>query len=85
MEKLRFPDLRKHNRSQGYCHPATYVRFSVPRPFDLRHAAVPDNFGRIRLPLFNAGKWPAGPKFAHGVFARMNSGLQAVDILLDVK
>jgi hypothetical protein len=25
------------------------------------------------------------PKFAHGVFGAMNSGLQAVDILLDGK
>jgi hypothetical protein len=48
-------------------------------------AAVPDNFGANRLPVRTPIKGLLVPKFAHGVFGAMNSGLQAVDILLDGK
>jgi hypothetical protein len=48
-------------------------------------AATPENFGANRLPLKTPVKGLLVPKFAHGVFGAMNSGLQAVDLLLDGK
>jgi phytoene dehydrogenase-like protein len=86
VEKYLAPDLRKHIMVKDVASPATYARYSgSPSGSIYDMAAVPENFGANRLPV----KTPIGgllvPKFAHGVFGAMNSGLQAVDILLEGK
>jgi hypothetical protein len=64
--------------------PATFVRYSgSPTGSIYDMAAIPDNFGANRLPVVTPIKGLLVPKFAHGVFGAMNSGLQAIDILLD--
>jgi len=84
MEKYVIPDLRKHIVVR-ILHPATYVRFSgSPTGSIYDMAAVPTTSARIDC-RFYAGNGLLAPKFAHGVFGAMNSGLQAVDILLDGK
>ena len=86
MEKYVIPDLRKHIVVRDIATPATYVRFSgSPTGSIYDMAAVPDNFGANRLPVITPVKGLLAPKFAHGVFGAMNSGLQAVDILMDGK
>jgi hypothetical protein len=86
MEKYVIPDLRKHIVVRDIATPATYVRFSgSPTGSIYDMAAVPDNFGANRLPVITPVNGLLAPKFAHGVFGAMNSGLQAVDILLDGK
>ena len=86
MEKYVIPDLRKHIVVRDIATPATYVRFSgSPTGSIYDMASVPDNFGANRLPVVTPVKGLLAPKFAHGVFGAMNSGLQAVDILLDGK
>jgi len=86
MEKYIIPDLRKHIVVRDIATPATYVRFSgSPTGSIYDMASVPENFGPHRLPVVTPVKGLLAPKFAHGVFGAMNSGLQAVDILLDGK
>jgi prolycopene isomerase len=86
VEKHLVPDLRKHIVVRDISTPATFVRYSgSPTGSIYDMAAVPDNFGANRLPVRTPIKGLLVPKFAHGVFGAMNSGLQAVDILLDGK
>ena len=86
VEKYLIPDLRKHIVVKDISTPATFVRYSgSPTGSIYDMAAVPDNFGANRLPVITPIKGLLVPKFAHGVFGAMNSGLQAVDVLLDGK
>jgi all-trans-retinol 13,14-reductase len=86
MEKYVVPDLRKHIMVRDISTPATYVRYcGSPTGSIYDMASVPDNFGPKRLPVVTPVKGLLTPKFAHGVFGAMNSGLQAADILLDGK
>ncbi len=86
MEKYVVPDLRKHITVKDIATPATYVRYcGSPTGSIYDMASVPGNFGPNRLPVVTPVKGLLAPKFAHGVFGAMNSGLQAVDILLDGK
>jgi phytoene dehydrogenase-like protein len=86
VEKYLIPDLRKHIVVRDISTPATFVKYSGSLSgsiYDM--AAVPENFGANRLPVRTPIKGLLVPKFAHGVFGAMNSGLQAVDILLEGK
>jgi phytoene dehydrogenase-like protein len=86
VEKYLIPDLKKHIVVKDISTPATYVRYSgSPSGSIYDMAAVPDNFGANRLPVITPIKGLLVPKFAHGVFGAMNSGLQAIDVLLDGK
>jgi len=86
VEKYLVPDLRKHIVVADISTPATYSRYSgSPTGSIYDMASMPENFGRNRLPVITPIKGLLLPKFAHGVFGAMNSGLQAVDILLDGK
>ena len=86
VEKYLIPNLRKHIIVRDISTPATFVRYSgSPTGSIYDMAAVPENFGANRLPVMTPIKGLLVPKFAHGVFGAMNSGLQAVDILLDGK
>ena len=86
METYVVPDLRNHITVRDISTPATYVRYSgSPTGSIYDMASVPENFGPHRLPVVTPVKGLLAPKFAHGVFGAMNSGLQAVDILLDGK
>ncbi len=86
VEKYLIPELRKHIAVMDISTPATYSRYSGSFSgsiYDM--ASLPENFGRNRIPVITPIKGLLLPKFAHGVFGTMNSGLQAVDILLEGK
>jgi phytoene dehydrogenase-like protein len=84
VEKYLVPGLRQHIVVKDISTPATFVRYSgSPTGSIYDMAAIPDNFGANRLPVVTPIKGLLVPKFAHGVFGAMNSGLQAIDILLD--
>jgi len=83
VEKYLVPGLNEHIIVKDISTPATYSRYSgscTGSIYDM--ASVPENFGRNRLPVSTPVKGLILPKFAHGVFGAMNSGLQAVDVLL---
>lgn len=86
VEKYLIPDLRKHIFVKDISTPATYSRYSgSPTGSIYDMASIPANFGNNRLPIITPIQGLLLPKFAHGVFGAMNSGLQAVDILLGGK
>jgi phytoene dehydrogenase-like protein len=86
LEKYLVPDLSKHIVVADISTPATYSRYSgSPTGSIYDMASIPENFGRNRLPVITPIRGLLLPKFAHGVFGAMNSGLQAVDILFDGK
>lgn len=83
VENYLIPSLREHVVVKDISTPATYSRYSGSSSgsiYDM--ASVPKNFGRNRLPVLTPVTGLLLPKFAHGVFGAMNSGLQAVDVLL---
>lgn len=76
------PHLREHIVVTDVATPATYRRYSgSPTGSVYDMACVPQNFGKNRIPLKTPIKGLYVPKFAHGVFGAMNSGLQAADLL----
>lgn len=78
--------MRKHIVVKDISTPATFVRYSgSPTGSIYDMASIPDNFGANRLPVKTPIEGLLVPKFAHGVFGAMNSGLQAIDILLNGK
>jgi phytoene dehydrogenase-like protein len=84
VQKYLIPNLSEHIVVKDISTPATYARYSgSPTGSIYDMASVPQNFGRNRLPVLTPIKGLLLPKFAHGVFGAMNSGMQAVDILLD--
>jgi phytoene dehydrogenase-like protein len=86
VEKYLVPGLKKHIVVRDVATPATYSRYSgSPTGSIYDMASVPENFGANRLPVLTPVRGLLVPKFAHGVFGTMNSGLQAVDILLHGK
>jgi prolycopene isomerase len=83
-EKYLVPRLRQHIVARDISTPATFARYSgSPSGSIYDMAAVPENFGANRLPVKTPVKGLLLPKFAHGLFGAMNSGLQVIDILLD--
>jgi all-trans-retinol 13,14-reductase len=86
VEKYLITGLRQHIVVRDISTPATFARYSGSHTgsiYDM--ASVPDNFGAHRLPVVTPVRGLLVPKFAHGIFGSMNSGLQAVDILLHGK
>jgi phytoene dehydrogenase-like protein len=84
VEKHLDPDLRKHIITRDISTPATFARYSgSPTGAIYDMAAVPVNFGANRLPVKTPLNGLLLPKFAHGLFGAMNSGLQVIDILLE--
>ncbi len=83
VDKYLLLGLSEHIVVRDISTPATYARYSgSPGGSIYDMAAVPDNFGANRLPVRTPFRGLLVPKFAHGVFGAMNSGLQAADILL---
>ena len=83
VEKYLIPGLKKHIVVKDISTPATFARYSgSPTGSIYDMAAIPDNFGANRLSIITPIHGLLLPKFAHGVFGAMNSGLQAVDVLL---
>jgi phytoene dehydrogenase-like protein len=86
VERHLVPGLREHIVVKDISTPATFARYSgSPTGSIYDMAAVPDNFGANRLPVVTPLRGLLLPKFAHGVFGAMNSGLQAADIVLNGK
>lgn len=77
------PGLEKEIVTMDIFTPATCARYSgslTGSIYDM--ASTKGNFGMTRLPVKTPIKGLLQPKFAHGVYGAMNSGLQAADILL---
>jgi all-trans-retinol 13,14-reductase len=86
VERHLIPGLKEHIIVKDISTPATFARYSgSPSGSIYDMASVPDNFGANRLPVVTPIHGLLLPKFAHGVFGAMNSGMQAADILLDGK
>jgi phytoene dehydrogenase-like protein len=86
VEKYLVPGLKQHILVRDISSPATFARYSgSPTGSIYDMASVPGNFGANRLPVITPVPGLLLPKFAHGIFGAMNSGLQAVDILLEGK
>lgn len=82
-QRYLLPDLRGHIGLLDVSTPATYARYSgSPTGSIYDMACAPDNFGRRRLPVKTPVEGLYIPKFAHGVFGSMNSGMQVADMLL---
>jgi len=86
VERYLIPGLKAHTMVRDISTPATFARYSgSPGGSIYDMASVPDNFGMKRLPVITPVHGLLIPKFAHGLFGAMNSGLQAADILCNAK
>ncbi|HQK73814.1 MAG TPA: NAD(P)/FAD-dependent oxidoreductase [Clostridiales bacterium] len=84
VRRYLLPELSAYIGVLDIATPATYARYSgSPTGSIYDMACVPDNFGRRRLPVKTPVEGLYIPKFAHGVFGSMNSGMQVADMLLD--
>ncbi|MHA1505093.1 MAG: hypothetical protein ACTSPT_07890 [Candidatus Heimdallarchaeota archaeon] len=85
-EKYLIPDLSKHIVIKDISTPATYARYSgSPTGSIYDMSPYPDNFGRSRLKMKTPIKGLYQPRFVHGVFASLLSGIQANDMILNGK
>jgi all-trans-retinol 13,14-reductase len=83
VEKYLIPELRQHIVFKDVATPATFARYSgSPSGSIYDMASTPENFGARRLPITTPVRGLLLPKFAHGAFGALNSGLQAVDVLM---
>jgi len=86
VEQRWLTGLRSHIVYRDISTPATFSRYSgSPLGSISDMASTPDNFGPRRLPVQTPVHGLLLPKFAHGAFGALNSGLQAADILLEGK
>lgn len=82
VEKYVIPDLTKHIVLRDISTPATYARYSgSPTGSIYDMAPYPDNFGRSRLAMVTPIKNLYQPRFVHGVFASLLSGIQVNDVI----
>lgn len=82
VERYLIPDLRKHIIVKDISTPATYARYSgSPSGSIYDMAPYPDNFGRTRLAMRTPIEGLYQPKFVHGVFGSLLSGIQVNDMI----
>jgi phytoene dehydrogenase-like protein len=82
VERYLIPDLREHIVVKDISTPATYARFSgSPSGSIYDMAPYPDNFGRTRLGMRTPIEGLYQPKFVHGVFGSLLSGIQVNDMI----
>lgn len=85
-EKYFVPHLRDHIVVKDISTPATYARYSGSPSGSLYDmASIVTQFGPKRLPMTTPVKQLYLPKFSHGLYGTMMSGVQVVDLLLDRK
>jgi len=81
-ERHLVPGLRAAIRLRDVATPATFARYlGSPSGSNYDMAPYPDNYGRKRLPLKTPIRGLLMPKFSHGIWACMQSGLQAADLM----
>ena len=86
VEKYLIPNLRKHIVVTDISTPATYARYSgSPTGSIYDMAPYTTNFGRSRLKMRTPIKGLFQPRFVHGVFGSLLSGLQVNDMILEGK
>ncbi|NHJ31956.1 MAG: NAD(P)/FAD-dependent oxidoreductase, partial [Asgard group archaeon] len=86
VEKYLIPNLRKHIVVTDISTPATYARYSgSPSGSIYDMAPYTTNFGRTRLKMRTPIKGLFQPRFVHGVFGSLLSGLQVNDMILEGK
>jgi phytoene dehydrogenase-like protein len=86
VERYLIPGLHRHIVVREIATPATFARVSgSPTGSNFDMAPFPDNFGRNRLSMLTPIQNLIQPKFSHGIFPSMLSGLQAADHLLNGK
>jgi all-trans-retinol 13,14-reductase len=78
------PHLRQNILYKDIFTPATLARYSgSPTGSIYDMACVPENFGNKRLKMKTPIQNLYITKFAHGIFGSLNSGLQAIDMIMD--
>ena len=86
VEKYMIPDLKNHIVVTDVATPATYARYSgSPTGSIYDMASLVTQFGPKRLGLQTPIANLVQPKFAHGLYGSMMSGVQVVDIMLNRK
>ncbi|NHJ88053.1 MAG: NAD(P)/FAD-dependent oxidoreductase [Asgard group archaeon] len=86
IEKYLIPNLRKHIVAKDISTPATYARYSgSPTGSIYDMAPYTNNFGRTRLKMRTPIKGLFQPRFVHGVFGSLLSGMQVNDMILNGK
>jgi len=82
VEMYMVPDLRKHIQFIDVSTPATYKRYiGSPTGSQYDMLPVPSNFGKNRLKTRTPIKGLFIPKFSHGIWPALQSGLQVVDMI----
>jgi phytoene dehydrogenase-like protein len=83
VEKHLIADLSKHIVVKDIATPATFERYSgSPTGSNYDMSPYPSNFGLKRLSTRTPVKGLFQPKFSHGIWPSMQSGLQVVDMIL---
>ncbi len=85
-EKYFVPDLKKHIVVKDISTPATYSRYSgSPTGSIYDMASIVTQFGPKRLSMKTPVKNLYQPRFSHGIYGSLMSGVQVVDNILDGK
>ena len=83
-EKYFVPDLRKHIVVKDISTPATYSRYSgSPTGSIYDMASIVTQFGPKRLSMKTPVKNLYQPRFTHGIYGSLMSGVQVVDMILE--
>ena len=86
VENYLIPDLTKHILYKDIASPATFARYSgSPTGSNYDMAPLPENFGLKRLKMRTPIKGLYQPKFSHGIWPSLQSGLQVVDMIMEGK
>jgi len=86
VEKYLIPNLREHILVKEVATPATYARYSgSPTGSIYDMAPYTNNFGRTRLKMKTPIQGLFQPRFVHGVFGSLLSGIQVNDMILNGK
>lgn len=83
VERYLIPNLSRHIVVRDIATPATFERYSGSASgsnYDM--SPYPDNFGLKRLSTRTPIKGLFLPKFSHGIWPSMQSGIQVVDMIL---
>jgi prolycopene isomerase len=86
VERHLIPNLSKHIIVRDIATPATFERYSgsaTGSNYDM--SPYPENFGLKRLSTRTPIKGLFIPKFSHGIWPSMQSGIQVIDMILGGK
>lgn len=83
IEKYLIPDLNQFILYKDIATPATFARYSgSPTGSNYDMAPYPSNFGANRLSMRTPIKGLYLPRFSHGIWPCLQSGIQVVDMMM---